>query len=221
MKYYLILILVCLGLLSCRKESIDEFSGVMVFDYLTGQPLNQAQVLGIQYHSCGPWVIGYCGQTDTLLGYTNAQGKFDDNRAITAYAGSDLEIRKEPYYPSGRFRNCLYKKDFRSNAEAFRLFRKAVFEISTIARQAYTDPRIVLHVFPLLSDGSVLELTEDYFREKELFPPVSATFYAFGAGDMNNRIIVLKRSASWQVDTLFRGDFFLPANSIKPVDILY
>ena len=209
----------------CSKQNENDVLGAEAVDYITGQPLAQAEVIGITYNSCGPWVIGYCGSKDTLLGYTSQTGRFEDWKLIYGYGSSDLEIRKDNYYPAGRYRDCLYEhKNYgNTNLEKFHLFRIAAFEITATATQIYSYPDPYLHVLPVLKNGLLPQLSDDgQIRPLNLSTQSQPSFFAVGAGDLTNRIFIIKRYDSpYRLDTLYKADIYLPAGSIKPISIVY
>ena len=192
----------------CKKEPIVLH--IEVKDYVTGQPVSQAKVVG--YHSSVYDLSCLCYRNNSTndKGYTNDQGKLD---GVLSFYG--LQIQKDGYYDASEYKNCYYTEI--SHTATFQLFKKGLFEITLSPRQYYNDPPPYLVIYPVLKNGT---LPSPWYGGNEFYLNLR-TIIPAGFGDMLNRIMILKTTAGPAPDTLYKGDVFLPANTIKPIGIVY
>jgi len=208
-KNIITVVLAALIATGCKKEA-DIVLHIEVKDYVTGQPVSQAKVVG--YHSSGYDISCLCYRNNSTndKGYTNEQGKLD---GVLSFYG--LQVQKDGYYDASEYNNCYYSEY--SHTATFQLFKKGLFDIALSPRQYYNDPPPYLVIYPVLKNGAI---PSPWYGEAAHYLTLR-NILAAGFGDMLNRIMILKPAAGPLPDTLYKGDVFLPANTIKPVSIAY
>jgi hypothetical protein len=126
-------------------------------------------------------------------------------------------VYKNGYYTAQEFYYCTHERT--DNLLKFYLFRQAAIRIindpSPSSQAFYPDP--YLEAGPILKNGSMKPFSDF------TVPGIPGyTFLTPGAGDMQNRILLLRRrDGTTKPDTLFKTEIFLPANTTTDVTMNY
>jgi hypothetical protein len=116
---------------ACVKEIAPEDRRVEVYDFITGRPIDRAQILqnrivGYYTFSGSPMI-----ETDTL-GYTNSLGVLNNINSFEY-----LRIVKEGYHLGAKNYRSIYRENNKS--AKFYLFQKGKLNISLIPKQIDTS----------------------------------------------------------------------------------
>lgn len=205
-KKIIAIIFISFCMIACKKE--DDTHTVEVVDYVTGQPLEQAELVKAESYDFQLSCLCFMGYRETSFGFTDQLGRKEDIPSFTW-----LQVRKDNYYIGKKDANCYF--ELKRNSAKFHLFKKATFEIIPIASQNYPANYAYLNIYPVLRDGTALPFADFIFLEVP-----SSLFHAHGFGDIQNRLVVLRYNGQTP-DTLFKTDFFAPANTNQQITIRY
>lgn len=183
----------------CKKEQILPPFTVEVVDYITGRPIEGA-------------LVKRRSSIDTL-------GLTDKNGQLRIHLNFErIVINKYGYLSAWEFNFSIAEKT--ENFFKFHLFKQAQVMLTTYTSQNY-NPRPYVETGPLLRDGSMKVLNDGVFTTTLQAGNGFLAFMLTG-GDMQNRILVLKRdNPSSTPDTLFKTDIFIPANTAPQVTVNY
>lgn len=195
----------------CHKDDVDSTLTVEVVDYSTGQPVEGAKVK--RGWSSGFNLSCLCYQVNTTdsLGTTDRTGSL---KGLLSFDG--IFIEKEGYYTASEYRYSIHEKN--DYFLKFHLFRQSLAKVIVNASRSYY-PQPYVEVGPILKNGAMLSLSDN----GNSLPDIQGYATSLpAAGDMQNRVLVLKRAeGTSKIDTLFKTDIFIPAHTTQNVLVSY
>jgi hypothetical protein len=220
MKAFTIILFIAICQIGCLRgkdlpKPLPTPYKLEVFDLFTNQPIAGASVTSVERSDFKLSCLCFQTWVYNFLGYTDALGRKDSIPPNTC-----LEVLKDGYY---NIRGCdaiafgkYYSSEKIGNDERLGMIKRAIFEITSIQTQASYSSEPKLEIHAVLSNGTTRSIGIP--RPAYSFSP----FTIGGAGDITNRVIVTqKRLTGTVVDTLFKTDVFLPANTTKRITVTY
>jgi hypothetical protein len=193
----------------CKKE--NETLTVEVADYITSQPIQGAIVKRSNTSNFSLSCMCYQVNAVDSLGSTDNNGQLKGLLSL-----EDLVVEKSGYYTAHEFYYCIHEKT--EYLLKFSLFKQASIRITSTPSRSY-QPDPYIEVGPVLHNGSMKSLTNDGDRMPGIPGYVSNRP---AAGDMQNRVLILKRNdGSSRIDTLYKTELFVPANTTKNLSVIY
>ncbi len=209
MKLATSLLLIVMLLIGCNKERIEPLPSVEVYDYITGQPVQAAEISRRNLSNFSLSCLCYQNISSTLLGFTGVDGKLNDLLSLES-----IYVKKDKYMIAAKYDHCI--SEINDQKAIFYLFKIGMFEINATTSQNYTDP-IWLNIYPVMKNGN---LPKPYYQDDySLGAPGIRNTIAYAG--ITNRIIITKQSTTSIPDTLYKADIFLPENLVKQVSIMY
>lgn len=209
MKQATCLLLTFMLLIGCNKEKLEPLPSVEVYDYVTGQPIQGAEINRSTQSSWSFTCLCYQVNNVSSLGFTGADGKLNGLLSLESIA-----VNKDKYIPASKNNHCL--SEISDTKAVFHLFRVGLFEINATTNQNYTST-VRMNIYPVLKNGN---LPKPYYPSDHWLG-ARGSFKPLGYAGITNRILVLKPSGTSIPDTLYKADVFLPENTIKQVTIIY
>ena len=204
-------ILFSLWSLGCKKQDVPSSLTVQVVDYITGNPMEGVTVKRAYSSDFSLACLCYQNNAVDSLGRTDNGGQLKGLLSL-----DNLFVEKSGYYTAQEFYYCIHEKT--DYLLKFSLFKQAIIRITSTASQNYL-PEPYVEVGPVLRNGSMKSLTNNgdgmpgipgFVKERP------------AAGDMQNRVLILKRNdGSPGIDTLYKTEVFVPANTTKDISAIY
>ena len=195
----------------CNKNDVDSTLTVEAVDYITGQPIAGAKVKRSWSSDFNLSCLCYQVNTADSLGNTDQNGQL---KGLLTF--EQIFIEKDGYYTAGEFSYCIHEKN--DYFLKFHLLKQSMAKVIVNSSRSFF-PEPYVEAGPVLKNGSMLSLSSNGDRLPGILGYANSRPTA---GDMQNRILVLKRNdGSSKIDTLFKKEVFIPANTTQEVFVNY